>query len=180
MIIQILSLLPETVLKWSLNPDPAEQSDEINHLSLNQVNNPNAGSYYGFFYDAVNSCVSPSLEVTITRNITPVITATTDDTICGPGAATLSVAGNIPGSPELPSFRWFATQTSSQVLSNFATYSPNIATTTTFWVEATANGCTSEREAVIATVKPQPTAGTPSNTSSCSVAEKWSYISRFG
>jgi len=160
-----------TELKWSLNPDPDEQSDVSNHLNITQVNNPNAGSYYGFFYDAVNSCVSPSLEITLALNTTPVITGTSDDTICGPGQATLSVTGNIPNSPELPSFRWFATQNSVDVLSNLATYSPNIATTTTFWVEATANGCTSEREAVTATVKPQPQAGTPSDTSSCSVAE---------
>ena len=159
-----------TELKWSLNPDPDEQEDEGNHLNTTQVNNPNAGSYYGFFYDAVNSCVSPSLEITITQNTTPVITATTDDTICGPGAATLTVSGTIPGSPEAPSFRWFATDTSTDVLSNLAVFSPNIATTTTFWVEATANGCTSERQAVLATVKPQPTAGTPNDTSSCSDA----------
>lgn len=160
-----------TELKWSLNPDPDEQADEGNHLNNAQVNNPNAGSYYGFFYDAVNSCVSPSLEVTITQNTTPVITGTTDDTICGPGTAMLTVTGNIPNSPEQPSFRWYATQNGTEVLSNFAEFSPNIATTTTFWVEATANGCTSEREAVTATVKPQPSAGTPSDTSSCSVAE---------
>ncbi|MCW5516205.1 gliding motility-associated C-terminal domain-containing protein [Muriicola sp. Z0-33] len=159
---------PGTELKWSLNPDPVDQADALNHLNNTQINNPNAGSYYGFFYDAANSCVSPSLEVTITQNTTPVITATTDDTICGPGTATLTVSGNIPGSPELPSFRWFATQTGTVVLSGFAEFTPNIATTTTFWVEATANGCTSEREAVTATVKPQPTAGTPSDTSSCS------------
>ncbi|HMB62671.1 MAG TPA: hypothetical protein VKN36_06335, partial [Eudoraea sp.] len=160
-----------TVLRWSSNPDPDQQSDAGNHLTTNQVNNPNPGTYYGFFYDAANTCVSPSLEVTLVRNITPVITGTTEDTICDPGTANLSVTGNIPGSPEAPSFRWYATQTSSQVLSSLATFAPNITTTTTYWVEATANGCTSERDAVTATVVPQPSAGTPSNSSSCSVAE---------
>lgn len=159
-----------TVLRWSLNPDPNEQADEGNHLSTTQVNNPNPGSYYGFFYDAVNSCVSPSLEVTLTQNTTPVITGTTEDTICGPGQATLAAAGNIPNSPEAPSFRWFASDVSTQVLSNLATYTPNIAVTTTFWVEATANGCTTERVAVTATVLPQPIAGTPMDSSSCSDA----------
>ncbi len=160
-----------TVLRWSTNPDPEEQADPGNHLSTTQVNNPNPGSYYGFFYDAANSCVSPSLEITLSQNTTPVITATNDDTICGAGQATLTVSGNIPGSPEAPSFRWFATQTSTQVLSNLATFTtPNINATTTYWVEATANGCTSEREAVTAAVVPQPSAGTPTNTSACSVA----------
>jgi gliding motility-associated-like protein/uncharacterized repeat protein (TIGR01451 family) len=46
-----------------------------------------------------------------------------------------------------------------------------VSATTTYWVEATANGCTSEREAVTATVIPQPTAGTPMDSSSCNVAE---------
>lgn len=157
-----------TVLRWSLNPDPDEQADESNHLNSTQVNNPNPGSYYGFFYDATNSCVSPSLEVTIALNMTPVITNVSDDTICGPGQVSLTATGNIPNSPEAPSFRWFASQTSNQILSNLATYTPSIGVTTTFWVEATANGCTSEREAVTATVIPQPSAGTPMNTSSCS------------
>jgi gliding motility-associated-like protein/uncharacterized repeat protein (TIGR01451 family) len=163
---------PGTVLRWSTNPDPGEQANTGNHLSSGQVSNPNPGSYYGFFYDAVNSCVSPSLELTLTQNSTPVITGTTDDAICGPGQATLTVSGNIPGSPEAPSYRWFASQTSTQILSGLANFTtPNIGATTTYWVEATANGCTSEREAVTATVVPQPTAGTPNNTSACSVAE---------
>ena len=104
-------------------------------------------------------------------NSTPVITSTTEDTICDPGQATLSVTGDIPGSGSAPSFNWYATQTSSTVLGNLDTFTPNITTTTTFWVEATANGCTSEREAVTATVVPQPSAGTPTDRSACSVAD---------
>ena len=159
-----------SVLTWSINPDPLVLSG---HLTPGEVANPNPGTYYGFFYDAGSNCASPTLEVTIVLNATPIITGTTDDTICGPGQVTLTVSGDIPGSPDDPSFNWYDSQTSNDPLpgGNLSTFTPTIAATTTFWVEATANGCTSEREAVTATVIPQPSAGTPSDTSACSVAE---------
>jgi len=157
-----------TTLVWSINPDPLVLSG---HRNTNQVNNPVAGTYFGFFYDATNTCASPTLEITLALNRTPLITGTTDDTICGPGQVNLSASGEIPNSPEAPSFNWYDSETSTDVLSNLATYTPTIATTTIYWVEATANGCTSAREPVTATVVPQPSAGTPSNASSCSVAD---------
>ena len=157
-----------SVLTWSINPDPLVLSG---HLTPAEVADPAAGTYYGFFFDAASNCASPTLEITLVLNATPIILETTDDTICGPGQVTLTVSGEIPGSPDAPSFNWYATQTGTTVLSNLSVFTPNVAVTATFWVETTANGCTSEREAVTATVIPQPSAGTPSDTSACSVAE---------
>ncbi len=156
-----------TTLRWSTNPDPLVVSA---HRTADQIANPAAGTYYGFFYDAVNTCASPTLQVTLTLNRTPEITSTTGATRCGPGQVTLSAAGSIPNSTETPNFRWYSSPTSTVILSNLASYAPNVTTTSTFYVEATANSCTSEREAVIATVVQQPSAGTPTNASSCSVA----------
>ena len=156
-----------TILVWSRNPNPTTIND---HLSQAEKDNPTSGTYYTFFYDADNECWSPSSEITIVVNATPNITATTGETICGPGPAILTAAGDIPNSPEAPNFNWYATQNSLVVLSTFATYTPDITETTTFWVEATANGCTSEREAVTATVNIQPSPGVPTNGSACNVA----------
>ena len=157
-----------SVLTWSINPDPLVLSG---HLTPAEVADPSPGTYYGFFFDAASNCAGPTLEVTLILNNTPIILDTTDDTICGPGQVTLTVSGEIPGSPDAPSFNWYAEQTGGTPIGGLAVFTPNVAVTTTFWVEATANGCTSEREAVTATVIPQPTAGTPSDTSACSVAE---------
>ncbi len=163
----ITSPPPGTTLRWSTNPDPLVLTA---HRTAAQIANPALGTYYGFFYDAVNTCASPTLEVTLTLNRTPEFTSTTGATRCAPGQVTLSAAGTIPDSDETPNFRWYSSPTSTVVLSSLANYSPNVTATSTFYVEATANGCTSEREAVIATVVPQPSAGTPTNASSCSVA----------
>lgn len=159
---------PGTTLKWSTNPDPLVISS---HLTTNQVNNPVAGTYYGFFFDAANTCASPTLEVTLELNFTPVITDTTEDIRCGAGQVTLTVSGNIPNSNNQPTFRWYASPTSSAILSELAVFTPNINVTTTYYVEATANGCTSDREAVTGTIIPPVSAGTPTDTSSCSVAD---------
>ncbi len=116
-------------------------------------------------------CASPTLEVEITLNEIPVITATTDDGTCGPGDVTLTVTGNTPGSIEPPTFNWYDSQTGGNLLvpgSDAVTF--NIAATTTYYVEAEANGCVSERVAVIATVYPLPSAGIPSNAFACSVS----------
>ncbi|MGB5667824.1 MAG: gliding motility-associated C-terminal domain-containing protein, partial [Maribacter sp.] len=142
------------------------------HLTNAQVANPgNDGSFFAFFYDAVNACASPTLEVEITLNTTPVITATTDDGTCGPGDVTLTVTGNTPGGFEPPTFNWYDSQTGGNLLvagSNAVTFT--IAATTTYYVEAEANGCVSERVEVIATVYPLPFAGIPTNAFACSIS----------
>lgn len=158
-----------STLTWSTNPDPNQTNA---HLNSTQVNNPSAGTYYGFFYDNQNDCASPTLEISLTQNTTPVITATQDGERCGPGRVTLTVAGNTPGNPDAPSFNWYSSPTGGSSLGLGTSFqTPNINNTTSFYVEATANGCTSSpRVEVVAVVVSQPSAGTPSNGSSCSVA----------
>ncbi len=157
-----------SVLTWSINPNPLVLSG---HLTPGEVANPVAGTYYGFFFDSGGSCASGTLEVTIVVNTTPVFISLTEDTRCGPGQVTLVAEGDIPGSSDDPNFNWYATQTGTEVLGTLATFTPVITQTTQFWVETTANGCTSEREAVTATVNIQPNPGTPSDSSACNVLE---------
>ena len=152
------------ILTWSINPDPLVLSG---HLSDVFINNPVAGTYYAFFYDATNNCASAVLELTLTLNRTPIIASTATEEICGPGQVNLSVLGEIPDSPEAPSYNWYASETDTSILSGLSDFSVFITGTTTFWVEATANGCTSPRVPVTATVNDQPNAGKAINTTAC-------------
>ncbi|WP_297797496.1 gliding motility-associated C-terminal domain-containing protein [uncultured Eudoraea sp.] len=159
-----------TILVWSRNPNPTDP--DTDHLSQAEIDNPTIGTYYTFFYATDDLCWSPSSEVTLNVNSTPVITATTGDTFCDSGQAVLTVEGEIPNSANAPNFNWYATETSTVVLSNSNTYNtPVLTETTSFWVEATANGCTSAREEVIVTVNLQPSPGTPANGAACNLAD---------
>ncbi|WP_222983236.1 gliding motility-associated C-terminal domain-containing protein [Flagellimonas meishanensis] len=149
-----------SVLTWSTNPDPLQTAAHRNSL----VNAP--GSYFGFFYDDANDCASPVLTVSLIRNNTPTITDTTGDVRCGEGTLTLSAVAS-----DVVTINWYANPTGGPVLGSGGTFvTPSIATTTSFYVEATANGCSSARVEVVATVNQNPSAGTPTNIEACNVA----------
>ena len=150
-----------TELRWSTDSDLENESA---HLNTSQIANPLPGTYYGFFWDDINSCASPALVVNLVVNTTPTITATSGDERCGPGSVTLTatVTGN-------PTINWYNAETGGSIVGNGANFTPNVGQTTSYWVEATENDCaTSPRIEVVATVIPQPSAGTPSDGSSCS------------
>jgi gliding motility-associated-like protein/uncharacterized repeat protein (TIGR01451 family) len=155
-----------TTLVWSINPDPLVLAG---HLSSNQVNNPNPGTYYGFFYDSTNGCASPTLEITLVRNPTPSITSTTGAESCGPASLVLAATGDTPNSDTTPDLNWYTQQSGGTPVFtgvNFTT--PVLQTTTSFWVEAFANGCSSSpRVEVVGVIRPNVSAGTPSNSSAC-------------
>lgn len=150
-------------IRWSTNSDTSVESS---HLTPTAVNNPpGSGTYYGFFWDDVNNCASPSLTRTITLSTTPTITNSNGDTRCGPGVVNLSATASNG------QVRWYTTLTGGTAVNNLSNYSPNITQTTTYYLEAFANTCTSSpRVAVVATVNPAVSAGIANNTSSCSNA----------
>ena len=152
-----------TVLRWA-----TDNADPINNLvPPNRIDNPLAGTYYGFYYDAANDCASPLLTLSLVQNETPVITGSTESSRCGPGTLQLSVTANLDAT-----IRWYTAATGGSPVrtgANFTT--PNISRTTSYFAEATANGCVSERTEVVATVVPQPSAGAPRNASSCNDVE---------
>ncbi|MCO5726070.1 gliding motility-associated C-terminal domain-containing protein, partial [Robiginitalea marina] len=157
-----------TTLTWSINPDPLITDG---HLSASQVQNPTPGTYYAFFYDAVNLCASPSpLVITLVRNETPSITQVTGAESCGPASLVLSAAGETPGSASAPDILWYTEETGgTPIFSGTSFTTSELQATSSFWVEATANGCTSSpRVEVIATISPVVSAGTATNASSCS------------
>lgn len=157
-----------SVLTWSTDEDPLNVSA---HLNATQVSNPPTvgGSFYAFFYDATNLCASPTLLVDLVINPTPIITATTGDQICGSGEVTLTVAGNTPDAVQLPIFNWYDALTGGSLVSTGPSFTTNIAITTSFYVEAMANQCTSSRIEVIAMVNEQPLGGIELNAVSCNV-----------
>ncbi|WP_420592510.1 Calx-beta domain-containing protein [Robiginitalea biformata] len=158
-----------TVLTFSQNPDPLVVS---NHLNQQQIDNPVAGTYYAFYYDSANNCASPLFTITIVRNSTPVIDSFSGDERCGPGTVTLTAAGSIPGgSGNNPDLNWYDAPAGGTLVFTGPNFTPSLSETTTFYVEAFANGCSSPREEVTALVSPLVTTGTATNGSACSVAE---------
>ena len=148
-----------SVLTWSTNPDPLET---IAHRSSNVIA---PGSYFGFYYDETNGCASPTLTVTLVLNITPTVLSTAGDTRCGEGTLTLSAT-----TTDDALLNWYDSATDGNFLGTGESFeTPMITETTSFFVEASANGCNSVRTEVIATINPNPSAGTPTNTLACNM-----------
>ncbi|WP_197062586.1 Calx-beta domain-containing protein [Muricauda sp. MAR_2010_75] len=147
-----------SVLTWSTDPDPLQTDGHRSSM----VNNP--ASYFGFFYDEVNGCASPVLTVTLELFPTPTITNTEGDERCGEGSLTLSATASNGV------LNWYAAPTGGTALATGNTFiTPSIATTTSYYVEASASGCASERVEVVATINDTPSAGTATDTEACNM-----------
>lgn len=163
-----------TVLRWALSEvtRPVQASDFIaNNSSLE--NDPLPGTYYGYYFDAGNECVSPALEINLLSNTIPSVTATSSDERCGPGVLNLTASAS-----NSATINWYTASTGGTVAGTGANFSPNLSQTTTYFVEATLNGCASSlnepRTQVVATIEPQPSAGVTQNNgnaSACSVED---------
>src|SRR5690554_2100461 len=109
-----------------------------------------------------NGCISTRVAVIATVNDTPTITNTTPGERCGPGSVQLTAqasSGNI---------KWYDVAAGGTSLSNTGIFNtPSIATTTTYYVEVSANGCTSQRTAVVATVNDLPSVVSTTDASRC-------------
>ncbi|MET6992082.1 Calx-beta domain-containing protein, partial [Sediminicola arcticus] len=152
-----------SVLTWTTNN--LDLLDTASHLMSSVISSDFPGTYYGFFYDAANNCASPALEVTLEFNTSPTLTSTTPADICGEGSVVLGATfseGTIS---------WFTTPTGGVSIATGESFTtPLLTATTTYYVEATANGCPSARVAVVVTINETPSAGTATDIGSCSVA----------
>jgi len=146
-------------LTWSTNPDPLQISAHRSSI----INAP--GTYYGFFFDEINNCASPTLAIPITINISPSIATSVGGTRCGEGTVVLTATSDQAGAI----LNWYDVPTGGAILGTGNTFvTPIIASTTSFFVEATSNGCTSSpRVEVVAIVNDQPSAGAVTNTTVC-------------
>lgn len=163
---------PGTQLRWSTLSNPLNENA---YLTPAQVDNPpNDGSYFGFFLDDngtpndfTDDCASEVMEVELTLNTSPTLSNVTDGEACGPGSVVLSATGS-PGA----TVNWYASIDIDTPLATGTTFNtPTIQTTTTFYVQAIANGCTSDRVAVEALVGNEATTGTVTDASACSIPE---------
>jgi hypothetical protein len=119
--------------------------------------------YYVAVRNVSTGCVSATrTTVTATVNATS-FTSTTGASRCGTGTVTLQAAA------AAGTINWYAALTGGASLgtgSNFTT--PSIAATTTYYVQVTNNGCTTNpRVAVVATVNAIPTFSSTTGASIC-------------
>jgi PKD repeat protein len=83
---------------------------------------------------------------------TPEVNSTLGDEVCGSGTLVLNATASEG------TLSWYAAPTGGSALATGTSFtSPTISATTTYYVEASNGVCSSERQAVVATVNPNPT-----------------------
>ena len=105
------------------------------------------------YYVAVNDGFSTvNSQVSVTVNAIPTITGTTPATRCGPGTVTLGATASAG------TINWYSASTGGSSLGTGTSFTtPSISSTTTYYVDATNNGCTTaNRTAVTATINALP------------------------
>jgi hypothetical protein len=121
-------------------------------------------TYYVAARNTTTGCVSATRTAVIaTIYAIPTISTATGASICASGTTTLqatTAAGTI---------NWYAASTGGASLGTGTSFTtPNINTTTTYYVDVTNNGCTSSpRTAVVATVNALPTLTSTTGASIC-------------
>ena len=121
---------------------------------------PSLSSSTTYYVESVNGvCSSSRSAVVVTINTTPTITSTTPATRCGSGSVTISATASAG------TISWYDAPTAGTLLAFGTSFSPNVTSTTTYYVETTLNGCTSPRTAVIVTINniPSITSTTPAS-----------------
>ncbi|QCX01170.1 DUF11 domain-containing protein [Aggregatimonas sangjinii] len=141
-----------TALRWSLT---APTDDSVPNPIANPPIVNQRGTYYGYFYDSTNDCASPALQLVITQNTAPEIINAEGGTRCGEGPVTFSASSNSNAT-----FNWYTAATGGAVLFEGANVSRQLNQTTTYYLEATENGCSTPRVPVTGTVLVQPSTGT--------------------
>ncbi|MGB2761516.1 MAG: Calx-beta domain-containing protein, partial [Maribacter stanieri] len=153
-----------TVLTWSRVSNPLNTNSHLTVAEAQDISLP--ASYYGFFYDAANDCASGTIEVQIVRNVLPQLVTINDNERCGPGTLLLSVEPS-----DGASVNWYDSIEAVTPIATGETYTtPSLNATATYYVEATENECTTDRQPVIARIGSQASTGTAQNGSICNVA----------
>ena len=107
---------------------------------------------------------------TNTKAVTGMITVTAYPTVTATTAASRCDAGTVilAATASAGTLNWYAASSGGTALGTGASFTtPNISATTTYYVEADNNGCTSTRTAVIATVNTTPTITATTPASRC-------------
>jgi hypothetical protein len=133
---------------------------DITNATLSQYKTTVSGAYSLVARNAFG-CLDSSASILVTVNAIPTITASTPASRCGTGTVVLGATASAG------TINWYSAATGGTSLATGASFTtPSIAATTTYFVDATANGCTTAtRTSVAATVNAVPTitASTPAN-----------------
>ena len=109
------------------------------------------------------TCNSARTAVTATVNVTPSITSTTPGNRCDAGSVTLFAAANAG------TLNWYNAPTGGTLVGTGTSFiTPNITTTTTYYVQAINGSCSSVRTSVVATVNVSPIITSTTPASICS------------
>tara|TARA_R110002050_G_scaffold179118_3_gene312440 strand:- start:89034 stop:91823 length:2790 start_codon:yes stop_codon:yes gene_type:complete len=137
-----------TTLIWSRSNDYTRTDVYLNNTVVSQQ-----GTYYAFFLDEANNCASPVLSVSIILKTKPQILSFIENALCTEGIMTLNAAAT-DGSV----INWYSSLSSIMPIQenspSFTT--PNLTATTTYYVEASLEGCLSDRQAVVAIINNEP------------------------
>lgn len=96
----------------------------------------------------------------VVANCNAMITSVTDGQNCKPSAAAVPVTVTATGNAATTSYNWYNAEIGGSLVTTTATgsYTPNLTTTTVYWVAAATATCISpKRVKVVATVSPSPT-----------------------
>jgi hypothetical protein len=122
----------------------------------------NGLTYYAS--QTIGGCESATrLAVTASVTLPPTILSVTHGAICGSGTVTLQATASAGV------INWYSGQTGGASIGTGTSFTtPNISSTTSYWVESTNNGCaTSPRSQVIANVYALPTISLGANPAVC-------------
>jgi len=126
---------------------------------------PSINATTTYYVDATNNgCTSSSRTAVVAEvNASPTITGTTPLSRCDEGTVALEAT------PSAGVINWYSDATGGSSLQTGTSYTtPSINTTTTYYVEATNNGCTSSsRTAIVAAVNITPTVSGTNALSRC-------------
>jgi len=142
----------------------ASNSELANGSSTYEVNNIEAATIYKVAAK-VGNCYSDTVSMTVQRAEIPAAPTAADTSRCGQGEITLTATVG----DDLVC-RWYADNTSSNVLSSENTFTPTITATTTYYLEAidTNTQCVSATRTPVHVVKnPLPNTPTVSNVAHC-------------
>lgn len=132
-------ILGTATIQWQESNDNINFTD-INGANANTYTTPTltATKYYRVRVLANSTvCQTNSISDTV-KVLTPAVVSVTHDTLCGPGVLDLSATANAGNT-----IKWYATPTSTTVLSSGNNYqTPNLNTSTTYYVAASASSTT--------------------------------------
>ena len=126
---------------------------------------PSISSTTTYYVDATNNGCTTGTRTAVVATIKPIptITGSTPGERCGPGTVTLEATASAG------TLNWYAAATGGSALATGTSFvTPSLATTTTYYVDATENGCTTPtRTPVVATVNDNPTVDLGANQQIC-------------